>query len=254
MKLHINRFAITALTLSAVVVAVPPTPQSLATAPTPVVEYLASGYTSGATTWANTGSHGVLGNGTAPTGGMTTAASPAQVVFAGKESSNSDRVTGTIGSTALVDFVSVEMWLYMDDNGSTQNTSGSMLFSWSEPGSLNYNVYHYSDTLGFNTFDSEVYGIDAANLKTGWHHFVFVMNDNISSASGQKIYVDGVAMDLTCRVGTCRASTTERVFNSSGNFLLMDNDYSSPVWNAKGKLGEVRIYASEITLADALAK
>jgi hypothetical protein len=180
MKLHKIRFTLVALVLSVVVLAVPPTHQSLATAPTPVVEYLASGYTSGATTWTNTGSNGVTGNGTAPTGGMTTSTSPAQVVFAGKESSNSDRVTGTIGSTTSTDFVSVEMWLYMDDNGSTQYVSGSMLFSWSEPGAFNYNVYHYGDTLGFNTFDSEVYGIDAAKLKGGWHHFVFVMNDNIS--------------------------------------------------------------------------
>ena len=254
MKLHKIRFTLVALVLSVVVVAAPPTHQSLATAPTPIVEYLASGYTSGATTWTNAVTSGSSGNGTAPTGGMTTAASPAQVVFAGKESSNSDRVTGTIGSTTSTDFVSVEMWLYMDDNGSTQYSSGSMLFSWSEPGAYNYNVYHYSDTLGFNTFDSEVYGINAATLKGGWHHFVFVMNDNTSSASGQKIYVDGIKMDLTCRVGTCDASTSERVFNTSGNFLLMDNDKASDTWNAKGKLGEARIYNSEVSLADAVAK
>ena len=253
MKLHKFRFTLALIILSAVVVAAPPTHQSLATAPTPVVEYLASGYTSGATTWTNTGSNGVTGNGTAPTGGMTTSTSPAQVVFAGKESSNSDRVTGTIGSTTSTDFVSVEMWLYMDDNGSTQNNFGSMLFSWSKPGAFNYNVYHYSDYLGFNTFGSEVYGINATTLKTGWHHFVFVMNDSTTSQTGQKIYVDGVAQSLLCRTGTCSNSNALRVFNDSGNFLLMDNDYSSNVWNAKGKLGEARVYSSEITLADAVA-
>ena len=239
------------LILSVLAIVVTP---AQATAPTAVVEYLASGYTAGATTWANTGSTGAPGNGTAPTGGMTKNASPAAVVFAGRESSNSDRVTGTIGNTSTTDFVSIEMWLYMDDSGSEQYASGSMLFSWSEPGSFNYNVYHYKDTVGFNTFNSEVYGINAATLKGGWHHFVFVMNDNTSSASGQKIYVDGIKMDLTCRVGTCRDITSERVFNTSGNFLLMDNDKASDTWNAKGKLGEARIYNSEVSLADAVAK
>ena len=252
MKLHKIRFTLVALVLSVVVVAAPPTHQSLATAPTPIVEYLASGYTSGATTWTNTGSNGATGIGTAPAGGMTTAASPAQVVFAGKESSNSDRVTGTIGSTTGTDFVSVEMWLYMDDNGSTQNSNGSMLFSWSKLGSFNYNVYHYSDYLGFNTFGSEVYGINATTLKAGWHHFVFVMNDSTTSQTGQKIYVDGVDQSLLCRTGVCSNSNALRVFNNDGNFLLMDNDYSANTWNAKGKLGEVRIYNSEVSLADAV--
>lgn len=238
------------LTLSVLAIIVTP---AQATAPTAVVEYLASGYTAGTTTWANTGSSGATGNGTAPTGGMTKNASPAAVVFAGKELSNSDRVTGTIGDTTITDFVSIEMWLYMDDNGSTQNLSGSMLFSWSKPSSFNYNVYHYGDYLGFNTFGSEVYGINATTLKGGWHHFVFVMNDSTTSQTGQKIYVDGVAQSLLCRTGTCSDSNALRVFNNSGNFLLMDNDYSANTWNAKGKLGETRIYNSEVSLADAVA-
>jgi hypothetical protein len=238
------------LILSVLAIVVTP---AQATAPTAVVEYLASGYTAGATTWANTGSSGATGNGTAPTGGMTKNASPAAVVFTGLDSPNSDRVSGSIGSTTGTDFVSVEMWLYMDDSGSVQNASGSMLFSWSEPGSFNYNVYHYRDYLGFNTFGSEVYGINATTLQDGWHHFVFVMNDSTTSQTGQKIYVDGVNQSLLCRTGSCSASNSERVFTNNGNFLLMDNDYSSNVWNAMGKLGEARIYNSEVSLADAVA-
>jgi len=256
MKLHKIRFTLVALVLSVVVVAAPPTHQSLAIAPTPIVEYLASGYSSGTTTWTNTGSNGATGIGTAPTGGMTIASPPAQVVFAGKESTNSDRVTGTIGSTTSpnnIDFVSVEMWLYMDDNGSTDNAAGSMLFSWSKPTAFNYNVYHFQDYLGFNTFANEVYGINATTLKTGWHHFVFVMNDSTTSLAGQKIYVDGVVQSLLCRTGSCSATNSNRLFNNNGDFLLMDNDYSSNTWNAKGKLGEARIYASEVTMADAVA-
>jgi hypothetical protein len=238
-----------ALTVSVLVVMVSP---AHATAPSPVIEYLASGYSEDSPTWTNTGSY-TLGDGTTSIGGMKkTTTGPVAVVFNGREVSNSDRVSGSIGSTASLSHVSVEMWLYMDDNGSTQNTSGSMLFSWNEA-AFNYNVYHYSDYIGFNTFGSEVYGINATTLKEGWHHFVFVMNDDTTSAAGQKVYVDGVNQSLLCRTGVCSNNNTERVFNASGEFILMDNGYSANTWNAKGKLGLTRIYTNEISAANVLA-
>jgi hypothetical protein len=228
-----------------------------ATAPSPVIEYLASGYTANSTTWTNSGSSTTAGNGTTSTGGMSKNTGPDAVVFNGKvtpTSVNNNRVTGNMGSTTSLSHVSIEMWLYLDTAGSDQYQFGSMLFSWNEAlNSNNYNVYHFGDFIGFNTFGSEVYGIDATTLKGGWHHFVFVMNDSTTSLSGQKIYVDGVIQTLKCRVGGCSATNTQRVFTDSGDFTLMDNSYSANNWNAKGKLGEARIYDREITEADAVA-
>ena len=207
----------------------------------------ASNYTAGSTTWNNSTSGATAG--TAPTGGMSKSASgPTSVIFAGKEALNSDRLTSSIGSTASLDTVTVEMWLKLEDNGSSQNVSGSMLFSWSAAGStVNYNVYHYQDQIGFNTFSSQLYGISSSAYNNVWKHYVFVMTDS-ASWDTQKIYIDGVAQGLTCRVsaGNCTSAQT-RSFNATGDFVLMDNPYSSNTWNAKGQVGLVRIYNRELT-------
>jgi hypothetical protein len=140
------------------------------------------------------------------------------------------------------------MWLKLEDNGSSQNVSGSMLFSWSAAGStVNYNVYHYQDQVGFNNFGSQLYGISSSAYNNTWKHFVFVMTDS-ASWDTQKIYIDGVAQSLTCRVsaGNCTSGQT-RSFNANGDFVLMDNTYSSNTWNAKGQVGLVRIYNRELT-------
>ena len=212
----------------------------------PAAAFYAEDYTAGSTTWTD---RITSASGVAPTGGMTKATSPTSVVFAGKEVSNSDRVSGSIGSTAGTSAITVEMWVKLADSGSAQNASGSMLFSWTAAaGSSNYNIYHYSNKIGFNTFNAEVYGINSSSIEQNWKHLVFVMT-NTGLVSSQKIYVDGVAQSLGYVFGS---SSLTRSFNASGNFVLMDNPYSSNVWNAKGSLGLARIYKEELTAAHVL--
>ena len=105
------------------------------------VYFHADDYTAGSTTWTERIANAA---GTTATGGMTKGTSPTSVVFAGKEATNSDRLTGSIGSTSGVSAVTVEMWIRLDNNGSTQNGSGSMLFSveFANAGTGNYNIYH----------------------------------------------------------------------------------------------------------------
>jgi len=234
-----------------------------ASAPSPVVELKADDYVAGATTWLNTGTLGSSANITTATGGMArTSSGPSAVVFNGKESSNSDRVTGTLGNGSRT-AVTVEMWLKLGDLGSAQNPAGSTLFSWAQnPGAASYNVYHFSDgtvgdRLGFNNFQSENYGINSSSLVGSWHHFLFVMSNSVT-ASDQKIYVDGVAQALTCAPpGTpphaCSDAAGARSIPANGNFVIMDNSYSSNTWNAKGDVGLVRIYESALSASDAAA-
>ena len=211
------------------------------TAITPAAAFYADDYTAGSTTWTD---RIASATGTAPTGGMTKTTNPTAVTFAGKEASNSDRLSGSIGSTSSTTSVSVEMWLKLIDSGSAQNAAGSMLFSWvNTPGAGNYNIYHYGNKVGFNTFNAEVYGINSTSLEGSWKHFVFVMT-NTGVDGTQKIYVDGVNQSLGFVFGS---SSLTRTFNASGNFLLMDNSYSSNVWNAKGSMGLTRIYKEELT-------
>jgi hypothetical protein len=223
-------------------------------APIPIVHLEASDYVAGESTWTNRGSTG--GTLATATGGMTkTASGPQAAVFAGKESSNSDQVSGSIGSTASMDKVSVEMWINMKDNGSTQNAFGSMLFSWL--GSPHYNVYHYKNAIGFNTINSEIYGVNATDLVGQWSHIVFVMVKG-GATTDQKIYINGVRQTEVCNppVTSLTAScnwSSGRAFNSSGDFLLMNNGYSANTWNAKADVGMVRIYNSELTQSEVTA-
>jgi hypothetical protein len=203
----------------------------------------AANYTAGSTSWSNSNVDAT--SGTAPTGGMTKNATPNAVIFSGKQVSNSDQLTSSIGSTTYVDTVTVEMWLKLLDNGSTDNASGSMLFSWA--GSSSYNVYHYQDQIGFNNFSNQLYGVNSASYNNSWKHYVFVMTDT-GPWSSQKIYIDGVLQSSGCIVSpsNCSAAQT-RSFHGSGNFVLMDNQYSSNTWNAKGQIGLVRIYTQELS-------
>ena len=125
------------------------------------------------------------------------------------------------------------MWVNLADSGSAQNAAGSMLFCWSNgSGSYNYNIYHYGSKIGFNTFSSEVYGINSSSLEGTWKHLVFVMTEGTSSeVSTQKIYVDGVAQSLSYVFGSTSAT---RAFNDNGNFVFMDNTIAANTWNAKG--------------------
>ena len=220
--------------------------------PTPVVHFEASDYTAGSTTWTNRGTGGT--NGTTATNGMLKSSGVSAVVFAGKESSNSDRVEGSIGSTSSVDRVTVEMWAKLKGSGSALYNDGSMLFSWkANAAALNYNMYHYQNRIGFNTIRSELYGIDVASYVGVWTHFVFVMSDS-APAADQKIYVNGVLQTLTCNpVGSansaCTNSAAGRIFNAAGDFLFMDNNFYSNTWNARADIGMLRVYNSELSQA-----
>lgn len=234
-----------------------------AASPSPVIDYQAADYTAGSTTWVNRATAGTAnagqGDGTLPSGGVSkTASGDIALQFTGKAVSNSDRVAGTIGSTSAVSSVSIEMWIKLKDDGSTQNASGSMLFSWL--GSPHYNVYHYKHGIGFNTINAEIYGINATSFVNQWKHIVFVMVKG-GTAAQQKIYVNGVQQTTSCNpVGNlsslCDTSTVNslRQFNVNGDFLLMDNGYSSNTWNAIADVGMVRIYKTELTASEVTAE
>ena len=220
-------------------------------APSPIVHLEAADYEGGSTTWTNRRSpQDTLAT---AAGGMTkTASGPQAVVFAGKESTNSDQVAGSIGSTTGVTRVSVEMWVRLKDNGSTDYMYGSMLFSWL--GSPHYNVYHFGHGIGFNTISSELYGVDATSFVNQWKHFVFVMVSGGNNAD-QKIYVDGVLQASVCGPAVTGLTSscshpTKRLFNANGDFLLMSNGLNTNTWNAKADVGMVRIYNSELTQSE----
>jgi hypothetical protein len=155
--------------------------------------------------------------------------------------------TGSMGSTSGVDTVTAEMFLYLASDGNVYNYAGSMLFQF-DTNSAPYNIYHFGHKLGFNTFTNEVYGFDATALEDSWHHYVFIASKSASD-SAQQIYVDGVKQSLSYVFGSSSTSSS-RVFNSSGNFTLMNHGYSANQWLAKGELGLLRVYKRELSAAE----
>jgi hypothetical protein len=111
-----------------------------------------------------------------------------------------------------------------------------------------YNIYHFQHYLGFNTFNNEVYGIDASSYEDQWHHYVFVASKS-SIDSSQAIYIDGVKQSLSFVFGSS-SSSSAKVFDALGNFRLMNHGYSVNTWNAKGELGLLRIYKRGLTAAE----
>jgi hypothetical protein len=155
--------------------------------------------------------------------------------------------TGSMGSTAGVETVTVEMFLYLASDGNIYNYAGSMLFQF-DTNTAAYNIYHFGHKLGFNTFTNEVYGFDATSLEDSWHHFVFIATTSATDSS-QQIYVDGVKKSLSFVFGSS-SNASKKVFNSNGNFTLMNHGYSANQWNAKGELGLLRVYKRELTAAE----
>ncbi len=55
-------------------------------------------------------------------------------------------------------------------------------------------------SFGFNSFNSDIFGISSAGLANGWHHVVAVFtNGNVAA---NKLRIDGVQQTLTQRTGT----------------------------------------------------
>lgn len=209
----------------------------------PSATFDASTYTSSATSW-----------GIATATAMTkTSFGPQGVIFVGPTPTPGSRLTATIGAVTE-STVSVEMWVKLDTTGSEINSSGSMLFSWGSAGGLTYNVYHFRGWVGFNTINSELLGADVSAQKGKWTHFNFIMKNPLSctdfsesNCTGQKIYVNGQLQSLTKHAKLPSGTThTERGFDTSGNFLLMDNSLNPNTWNAIGTLGLARIYKGEV--------
>jgi len=184
-----------------------------------------------------------------------TTAGPSSVIFDGTTGANNDLIEGSLGSNGSRSRVTVEMWARLEDQPNLTS-----VFSWDEGNNVNnYNVlFLNSGELGFNTWRSEVYGINASAYKNVWTHFVFVSAAS-SVANDQKIYVNGVQQSLSCvfsaspPVTPNACNTVARTFPSSGAFTVMANAKGRTTQNAKGRVGLVRIYDSELTAAEVLA-
>ena len=123
---------------------------------------------------------------------------------------------------------SVAFWMYW--NG----TSGVMPFGW-----YAHDLWFTEEAFGFNSFNSDLYGISSSGLEDGWHHVAAIFtNGNIHANT---LYIDGIEQNLTQLYSSPNdshsiASSSARI----GGCRVSDG------YRFSGYLDELRIYNGEI--------
>lgn len=110
-----------------------------------------------------------------------------------------------LGGTATV-----EMWT------KCISLSGKMFFGWAY-----YDVWTNGDTIGYNTGNSDIYGMSSALVSSlgivgNWKHLVFEMRSDVPYTNN-KIYVNGVNQTLSQQYSSENTST--RNFNSGNGTI-----------------------------------
>lgn len=97
--------------------------------------------------------------------------------------------------------------------------------------------------FGFNTANSDLYGINATGLANGWHHVVAVFtNGNVAANS---LYIDGVAQVLSQKMST--PNNALAVVNSTLRISGWGNDAN---YKFAGLIDEVKVFDGALTLAE----
>lgn len=134
--------------------------------------------------------------------------------------------TSTSGIKTTVTF-----WMNWD------NTNDTMPIGWDS-----HNIWIRDGSIGFNTFNGDLYGTSSEGLANGWHHIaVEFTNGNVAN---NRMYIDGVEQVLTQRRSS--PNNTNAFVNSEFRIGGVSNSTS---YNFHGLLDEVRIYESVLTSA-----
>ena len=132
-------------------------------------------------------------------------------------------------STVTGSKTSVAFWMYWD------GVDGVMPIGWNI-----HDLWIVSGNFGFNTGNSDVYGIASAGLAKSWHHVVAVfINGGVTS---NKLYVDGVDQVLTQRASTPNLSTAVVASTLQAGGWTRDSGY-----RFSGRLDELKVYTGAVT-------
>ena len=190
-------------------------------------------YAGAGTTWYDVSSIG--NNSTLSNGPVYSSDIGGNIVFDGSD----DFTDVTLSS--LTTTVTLEFWVKYT------NLTNNMIFGFAL-----YDIYALSGALGFNTANSDVYGLTSTqvsglNIAGNWNHIVFVMRSDISYTNN-KIYVNGVNQSLS-QVLSSEASGN-RTFNSGNGRISgwkTDTSYKIP-----GSIASFRAYNIELSAAQVL--
>lgn len=144
-------------------------------------------------------------------------------------------IPGLPVSTASGDRNSVAFWMYWS------GADNMMPIGW-----YRYDLWLYSGAFGFNTGNSDVYGIPSAGLAGGWHHVVAVFNNGDYTAN--KLYIDGVAQVLSQQLSS---PYPPDAYVQSTMYIGGWGYGTSYLFS--GSIDEVRVYSGELSPSEVTA-
>lgn len=133
--------------------------------------------------------------------------------------------------------VTVEVWAKL---GAAY--SGNMMIGFET-----YNIWCFNGGLGFNTSNSDLYGISSATassipLVDSWRHYVFEMRTDVSYTNN-KMYIDAVSQTLSQQAGSELAAN--RKFGTNYGTIASWNNV--PGYEMPMTFGSVRLYNRALT-------
>ena len=128
----------------------------------------------------------------------------------------------------------VTFWMNWD------GTNNVMPIGWDT-----HDIWMVSGSIGFNTGNSDVYGISSAGLANGWHHVAVEFTNG--SVTSNRMYIDGVEQVLTQRQSS---PNNGRAYVKSE--LRIGGWSRSSGYDFHGLIDEVRVYESALTTAQVL--
>jgi hypothetical protein len=190
-------------------------------------------YSTSGTTWYDLSYNG---NNTLLTNGPTfNGSNGGSIVFDGIN----DYVDFNVPSLGTI--VTVEMWCKIDSG-----YSGKMFFGWN-----NYDVWCQGGNLGYNTFNSDVYGISSSSVSSlglvnNWKHYIFEMRSDVSYTNN-KIYINGLSQTLSQQLSS-ENSGSRNFSNGNGRISAprSANGYNMPMSCAAFKVYNRALSSTEV--------
>jgi MSHA biogenesis protein MshQ len=162
--------------------------------------------------------------------------SPGTCGYSTLSRAGSAAITGLPVSTSPGARTSVGFWMYWD------GTDNMMPIGWQR-----HDLWLYNGAFGFNTSNSDIFGISSAGLAGGWHHVVAVFNNGDYTLN--KIYIDGAARTLSQQFSF---QTPAYAFVQS-TMYIGSWGYDPATYLFSGRIDEVRVYNGELSPSEVTA-
>ncbi|MBZ0132177.1 MAG: LamG domain-containing protein [Rhodocyclaceae bacterium] len=124
---------------------------------------------------------------------------------------------------------SVSFWMYWD------GTNSVMPMGWNR-----HDLWLVNGHFGFNTGNSDVYGISSAGLANRWTHVVAEFTNGNVAANA--LYIDGVAQVLTQR-----QSTPNNTYSYANATLRVGGWQTDTNYRFSGRIDEVKVFDGQLT-------